>query len=47
LFSRKHTSGEQLLEVRREKREREAFAEVQQSGERFEEGEEACDVYET
>ena len=32
-FSPKHTSGEQLLEVRRDKREREAFAARSQNGE--------------
>ena len=32
-FSPKHTTGEQLLEVRRDKREREAFAALQDEGE--------------
>ena len=38
-FSPKHTVGEQLLDVRRDKREREAFAAVQASGRDLEEEE--------
>ena len=42
-FSPKHTTGEQLLEVRRDKREREAFAELH-NGEKFsQENEEDAD----
>jgi hypothetical protein len=36
-FSPKHTVGEQLLDVRRDKREREAFAAVQAAGRDLEE----------
>ena len=39
-FSPKHTIGEQLLDVRRDKREREAFAVVQAAGRDLEEDEE-------
>lgn len=46
-FSPKHTIGEQLLEVRRDKRERAAFAETQKSGELFEEDEDSEDDYDS
>jgi hypothetical protein len=41
-FSPKHTTGEQLLEVRRDKREREAFAALH-NGETFSQGDEEDD----
>jgi hypothetical protein len=44
-FSPKHTIGEQLLDVRRDKREREAFSAAEKAGELFEE--ESGDAYET
>jgi hypothetical protein len=42
-FSPKHTAGEQLLEVRRDKREREAFAALQNGEDATEESEEDDD----
>ena len=43
-FSPKHTVGEQLLDVRRDKRERAAYAALQGAGTNPEDGEEDDDV---